>query len=138
VIIGLGHVAYKVKDLDESLEFYCGKLGLKEAFRLNHENGELMLVYLKVVEGQFIELFPGGIDKGKDEDERIGFKHLCLHVDDIFATLEELKKRGLEIKGQPMMGADGNYQYWIEDPDGNRIELMQIMPGSLQDKAKEL
>lgn len=55
MIIGLGHVAYKVKDLDESLEFYCGKLGLKEAFRLNHENGELMLVYLKVVEGQFIE-----------------------------------------------------------------------------------
>jgi len=37
-----------------------------------------------------------------------------------------------------MMGADGNYQYWIEDPDRNRIELMQIMPGSLQDKAEEL
>jgi lactoylglutathione lyase len=78
MIIGLGHVAYKVTDIDRSIEFYCKKLGLKEAFRLNHENGELMLVYLKVAEGQFIELFPGGIDKGKDEDERASFKHLCL------------------------------------------------------------
>jgi lactoylglutathione lyase len=55
MIIGLGHVAYKVTDIDRSIEFYCEKLGLKEAFRLNHENGELMLVYLKVAEGQFIE-----------------------------------------------------------------------------------
>lgn len=138
MIIGLGHVAYKVKDLDKSLEFYCNKLGLKEVFRLYHDNGELMLVYLKVANGQFIELFPGGVYKGKDEDESIGFKHLCLHVDDIFATLEELKKKGLEIKGQPLMGADGNYQYWLEDPDGNKIELMQIMPNSLQASVKEL
>ena len=33
------------------------------------------------------------------------------------------------------MGADGNWQAWIEDPDGHRIELMQMMPDSLQAKA---
>ena len=33
---------------------------------------------------------------------------------------------------QKKMGADRNWQAWIEDPDGNRIELMQMMPDCLQ------
>jgi len=66
---------------------------------------------------------------------RPGPSHLCLGVDDIHATLAELKRRGLEITGEARQGADGNFQYWIADPDGNKIELMQLMPDSLQMKA---
>jgi lactoylglutathione lyase len=48
------------------------------------------------------------------------------------ATLDELAAGGLEITGSPKQGLDSNLQYWISDPDGNPIELMQMMPTSPQ------
>jgi hypothetical protein len=48
------------------------------------------------------------------------------------ATLSELAARGSEIAKAPTVGLDHNLQYWIDDPDGNPIELMQIMPDSPQ------
>ncbi|HRR91743.1 MAG TPA: VOC family protein, partial [bacterium] len=64
--------------------------------------------------------------------EAKSYQHLCLLVDDMDKTLEGLASRGLSIQGKPTQGKDGNFQYWLTDPDGNRIELMQIMPDSLQ------
>jgi lactoylglutathione lyase len=61
----------------------------------------------------------------------MSYSHYCLTVDDLPATLQELADRGLEISG-PRFGLDGNWQYWVTDPDGNRIELMQMMPDSKQ------
>ncbi len=52
------HVALAVHDLDRSLAFYA-QLGLREAFRLHHPDGRLMLVYLHVGGDRFLELFPG-------------------------------------------------------------------------------
>jgi len=136
MIKGIGHLAFRVSDLEKSLNFYCNVLGLKEAFRLYNDAGELWIVYLKINNDNFIELFPY---KGEIESnyERSSYQHLCLLVDDINETLRELSERGLDIKGTPNQGKDGNYQYWITDPDGNRIELMQIMPNSLQAKARD-
>ena len=122
MITGIAHTAYKVQDIEASLDFYCGKLGLKEAFRLDRD-GQLWLIYLQVSGHTFIELFPGG-DKKENLDNRPGAPHLCLQVDDIEKTLAELKSRGLEIAGEARQGADGN-----------KIELMQLMPNSMQVKA---
>ncbi|MCX7796301.1 MAG: VOC family protein [bacterium] len=134
MITGIGHIAYRVTNLEESLKFYCDVLGFKEAFRLYNDQGELWIVYLKISGNNFIELFPykGELEMGYDNRS---FQHLCLLVDNIDETLKELSSRGLEIQGKPNKGKDGNYQYWITDPDGNRIELMQIMPDSLQAKS---
>jgi catechol 2,3-dioxygenase-like lactoylglutathione lyase family enzyme len=55
---------------------------------------------------------------------------LCLLVDDLAATLKDLKARGLPIVGEPAQGLDRNWQYWLKDPDGNPIELMQIVAAS--------
>jgi len=130
MITQIGHAAFRVRDLDAALDFYCGKLGLSEAFRLYHDNGDVWIVYLKVSASNFIELFP---DAKLDRQAVSGsYQHLCLLVDDMGATLKELASRGLDILGEPSVGKDGNLQYWLTDPDGNRIELMQIMPGSLQ------
>jgi len=134
MITGIAHVAFRVKDLAKSIEFYTDILGLEEAFRLLHDDGEPWLVYLQINANTFIELFPEGKKEMPVTPDSIGFAHLCLHVDDICATVNDLRNRGLECPGEPTKGKDGNWQYWVKDPDGNDIELMQIMPDSLQVK----
>ncbi len=133
MITQLSHIAFRVKDMDAALDFYCGKLGLPEAFRLHREDGSLWIVYLKAGNGSFIELFPVEVTTPSQGS----YVHFCLSVDDLSATLEELRIRGMDCPGEPNRGKDGNLQYWIADPEGNKVELMQIMPDSLQGKAYE-
>jgi len=133
VITGLGHIAIRISDLDAALGFYRDGLGFQEAFRLDRE-GEPWIVYLQVASAQFVELFPGGDPAARARND-VGYVHLCLTVDDIQATVEELSGRGVALDGEPRLGLDGNWQVWTADPDGNRIELMQIMPDSLQAQA---
>lgn len=131
MITGIGHVAFRITDLDRALNFYCGILGFREAFRLDRD-GEPSpwIVYLQIAPGHFIELFPGAETVGPQPGRDGGYNHFCLLVDDIGATLRQLAERGLPIEGEPTKGLDNNYQYWIADPDGNRIELMQIVADS--------
>ena len=139
MITGIGHVAFRVTDLERALEFYCGKLGFREAFRLDRE-GEPSpwIVYLQLAENQFVELFPGGEGTVAPRSGAAGYNHYCLVVDDLAATLRELRDRGVELSGEPRQGMDTNWQFWLTDPDGNAIELMQIMPGSPQAAANAL
>lgn len=135
MITGIGHVAFAITDLSRTLDFYCGKLGFREAFRLDRE-GEPSpwIVYLQVAPGCFIELFPGA-EKRVEPARGGGYSHFCLLVDDLAATLANLRARGLALEGEPEQGLDHNWQYWLTDPDGNPIELMQIVPESPQAQA---
>jgi lactoylglutathione lyase len=132
VITGIGHAAFHITDLDSALDFYCNKLGFREAFRLDREGSPSpWIVYLQIAPGQFIELFPGSKTRGAETQEgNAGYHHFSVIVNDMNATLRELAERGLKTEGAPSQGLDGNWQYWITDPDGNRIELMEIMPNS--------
>ena len=130
-IIQLAHVALKVKDVDKSLDFYVKRLGLDEMFRL-HREGKLWIVYLRITDDQYLELFPDGIGDRAPGRDTTGMNHLCLGVDDLDALIVELTRAGIKLTVNKKMGADYNYQAWIEDPDGNRIELMQIMPKAMQ------
>jgi lactoylglutathione lyase len=129
MITDIGHAAFKAYDLDRSLEFYA-KLGINEAFRLNNPDGSLMLVYLHVAGDRFVEVFPGGA--APDPERHGSFMHLCLLVDDIHATVEGLRAAGIAIDREPKQGLDHNMQAWISDPDGNAIELMQLVEESPQ------
>ena len=59
-LLGIGHVALKVSNIENSLAFYRDTLGFDEMMRLNRDDGSLWLVYLRITDTQFIELFPGG------------------------------------------------------------------------------
>lgn len=138
MITGIGHVAFRVTDLDRALDFYCNILGFREAFRLDRADlPSPWIVYIQVAPGHFIELFPGSTRVGPQPGADAGYNHFCLLVDDIHATVRQLAECGLQIEGEPTMGLDNNYQYWIADPDGNRIELMQIGVESLHHAADE-
>ena len=131
MIKGIGHVAYNVQDMEKALKFYCGMLGFEKAFTLCGEDGKPWIEYLKIMDGQFLELFyhqPNPADNTT-------YSHLCLTVDDIQEVAEHMRKNGVPLDVEPKQGRDTNWQCWVRDPDGNRIELMQMMPTSPQSKA---
>lgn len=129
MITDLAHTAFAVHDVEQALAFYA-KLGIKESFRLHKEDGSLMLVYLHVAGDRFIELFPNG--PAPDPDRTQSFRHICLAVDDLTVMVEELRDNGIPIERELKEGLDHNLQAWIRDPDGNPIELMQLVESSPQ------
>ena len=131
---GIGHVAIRARDLDSVVAFYTEKLGLAEMFRLNQDDGSLMLVYLRVTDDQYVEIFPNGVGETPARNAS-GFTHLCLSVSDLEATVAALEAAGVTIDIALKTGKDGNRQAWISDPEGNRIELMEMSPSSLQAQA---
>lgn len=126
----LGHVALTVQDMERSLDFYCNKLSFKRAFDIHRETGEPWIVYIKITDGQFIELFYGGTERLNTKSSSIGFNHLCLEVSDIHQMADHLRSLGVELDVDPKQGLDHNWQCWARDPDGNRIEFMQLVPES--------
>jgi lactoylglutathione lyase len=129
----IAHWALKVHDLDRSLAFYRDTLGFKEMMRINHEDGQLMLVYLRVTDTQYVELFPRGNGEVAPDEETTSMHHLCLQVSNMAETVEALGKIGVPLFRDAKRGLDGNNQCWIKDPDGNRIEFMQMLPGNMQE-----
>jgi lactoylglutathione lyase len=134
-ITGVGHVAIKVSDLARSLDYYVNKLGFPEMMRLHKDDGSVWLVYLRVTDEQYLEVFPGADGPRAPGWDANGINHLCLTVDDIDAVLAQVEAAGLSLLLPLKTAIDGNRQAWLEDPDGNRIELMEMAADSLQYKA---
>jgi lactoylglutathione lyase len=134
-ITSLGHVAVRVNDIDRSLDFYVNKLGFEEMFRLHKEDGTLWIVYLRVTDDQYVELFPGGEGNRSPHTEAAGYNHMCFTVDNLDAVIAQLAERGVALSRGRKVAVDRNPQAWVEDPDGNRIELMEMSPDCLHFEA---
>jgi lactoylglutathione lyase len=122
------HTMVRVTDLDQSLDFYCNKLGLVEVRRQDSEKGRFTLVFLSA---------PGDVEHAqKDQAPLIeltfnwdvepyssgrNFGHLAYRVDDIYATCEKLQAGGVTINRPPRDG----YMAFIRSPDNVSIELLQ-------------
>lgn len=133
MLTGIAHVAFRIKDMDKALEFYCGVLGFKHVFTMHFEDGTPRLLYLKAGEGQFIELFFGAQKEAyPPERDRKGFYHFCIATDDAAADYERIKATGYPVSTPLKVGDDKNLQFWVSDPEGNAIEFMQLCPGSPQ------
>lgn len=134
--MNIAHFAVTTKDMEKSIDFYTRVLGFKKAFEINQpETGEPWIVYLYAGGGQFVELFyDGTVDNPWNPNLR-GFNHICVSVDDIQAIARQIGDAGYPLDKQPKFGCDNNWQCWVTDPDGVRIELMQITDESPQAKA---
>ena len=135
-VSSIAHVAIRVKDIGRSLDFYVGKLGFQEMMRLDRD-GRLWLLYLRITDTQYLEIFPEGEGERAAGREAVGYNHICFEVPDIEQTVRELDAMGVEMIRPMIKAIDGNWQTWIEDPDGHRIELMQMASDGLQLQAIE-
>jgi lactoylglutathione lyase len=127
MITGIAHIAITAKDMDKSLDFYTRVLGFKKAFEIpNPQTGAPWINYIYIGNEQFVELFYDGTKDNPWSEELRGFNHICLRVDDIHSVVERIQKEGGVISDGPKQGCDHNWQAWITDPDGIRVELMQI------------
>jgi lactoylglutathione lyase len=111
----------RVSNLEESLDFYCGKLGLKQVRRIDNETGRFTLVFV-APEGQedcAIELTynwdPETYTGGRN------FGHVAYEVDDIYALCQRLMDAGVTINRPPR---DGRMAF-IRSPDDISVELLQ-------------
>ncbi len=115
------HTMVRVSNLEQSLDFYCNKLGLKEVRRMEHQAGRFTLVFV-APEGQedcAIELTynwdPEQYASGRN------FGHVAYEVDDIYATCDKLMKAGVTINRPPR---DGRMAF-VRSPDNISVELLQ-------------
>ncbi len=131
------HTAFKVKDIEKSYEFYTKIMGFKEVFKLYNDQGEVSTYYLYISAGQFIELFPGGKGEYTYDPEAAGHAHICYEVEDIEDAARELTEKEIEIDVPVKKGKSGCFQLWIRDPDGNKIEIMELPEDSMQARAKK-
>lgn len=115
------HTMVRVSNLDESLDFYCRKLGLTELRRHASEKGRFTLVFLAAESNPDaqIELTynwdPEAYGGGRN------FGHLAYQVDDIYATCQRLMDMGVTINRPPR---DGRMAF-VRSPDNISIELLQ-------------
>ena len=115
------HTMVRVSDVDASLDFYCGKLGLQEVRRMDNEQGRFTLIFL-APPGQTdaqIELTHNWDPEIYGEGRNFG--HLAYEVDDIYDLCDRLQKAGVTINRPPR---DGRMAF-IRSPDGISIELLQ-------------
>lgn len=129
---GMMHVAVRVADVDRAIAFYVGKLGLQEMYRQYYDNGDLWLVYLRITDNQFLEIFPNATSQTCPDFNSNGLNHICLTVPSIVDFIAEMERLGIPLWRQRKTGGDRNEQVWIRDPDENRIEVMEMVPHSKQ------
>lgn len=122
------HSMVRVNDLQQSLDFYCNKLGLVEIRRMDSEAGRFTLVYLAAPNDQaqaskhdspLLEL-----TYNWDPEEYTGgrnFGHLAFEVADIYQTCQSLMDQGVTINRPPRDG----WMAFIRSPDQISIELLQ-------------
>ena len=122
------HTMVRIRDVDESLAFYCGMLGMTEVRRVENEKGRFTLIFLAAADDAgrtaadktpMLELTynwdPETYEGGRN------FGHLAYAVDDIYALCQKMADKGATIHRPPRDG----HMAFVRSPDGISIELLQ-------------
>jgi catechol 2,3-dioxygenase-like lactoylglutathione lyase family enzyme len=121
-ITGISHAAFYVSDMAKARAFYEVFLGFASPFSIPRRTGDL--VWIKINERQTIELFPGS--EVAPDAERLF--HVAVEVDDAEAMRVYLRSRGVEVPPATAVGKIGNKNYFVKDPSGNIVEIVQYLP----------
>lgn len=116
------HSMIRIRDVDESLHFFCELLGLEEVRRKEVEAGRYTLIFLRAPgdENETVELTYNW-DVPETYGNARNFGHLAFAVDDIYEVCQRLQDNGVEINRPPR---DGRMAF-VKSPDEISIELLQ-------------
>ncbi len=122
------HTMLRVGNLDQSIKFYCDLLGMKLLRQKDYPGGEFTLAFVGYgaeTDNAVIELtYNWGVEK---YDLGAGYGHIALGVDDIYGTCDRIKAQGGKISREPGPMKHGTTVIaFVEDPDGYKIELIQL------------
>ncbi len=124
------HTMLRVRNLEKSVAFYTGPMGMKELRRRDVPGGKYTLVFVGYGEGNAggqaeIELT---YNYGQDDGYEVGtgFGHLAIGMPDVYGTCEKLRAAGAKLTREPGPVQHGSTIIaFVEDPDGYKIELVQ-------------
>ena len=122
------HTMLRVGDLERSLRFYCEVLGMRLLRRKDYPDGRFTLAFVGYgdeAHHTVVELTHNWDTERYDLGNAFG--HLALGVEGIYATCDALRAKGAKIVREPgPMKHGGSEIAFIEDPDGYKIELIEI------------
>ncbi|EXJ23533.1 Lactoylglutathione lyase [Alkalibacterium sp. AK22] len=120
------HTCVRVKDLDQSLEFYSDVLGMKEVRRLDYPDFKFTLVYL-ALPGDEVELeLTYNYDQSEPYELGNGYGHIAIGVDNLEDTHEEFSQSGQDVTELKGLSDGAASYFFIKDPDGYKIEIIQL------------
>ena len=128
------HTMLRISNIEDSLDFYCNMLGLKELRRYDDENGRYTLIFLSTDQDAG-DTNPAAIEltcnwDPEDYTEGRNFGHIAYAVDDIYIFCEKLIEGGVIINRPPR---DGRMAF-VRSPDNVSVELLQVgTPLPIQD-----
>ena len=141
MITRMNHSGLVVRDMDESIAFYRDGLGM-EVVGTRERNGgpiehlvgyhpcHLKAVDMAVGDGSVLELLqyvvPPPAQRPTEERSVVGASHVAFDVVDIQGTYDKLLRNGAKKLNPPIEGAPGKWVCYLQDPDGNWVELIEF------------
>ena len=123
-VLGLSHMALFVSDLKKARAFYEDFLGYQEPYVLKREDGSDRIVFIKINDNQYIELFA----ENPKQDGHLN--HIAFFPDSAQGLREYLASHGIKVPDKVTKGRIGNSNFNIVDPDGHQVEIVQYEPDS--------
>ncbi|MBC8537145.1 VOC family protein [Feifania hominis] len=154
----IAHVSFKCNDFEKMCSFYRDTMGFEQIFTLPYEGaildahrhegfreGDTWIAYFKINDRQFVELFNTPYE-AKYSIPSYSFMHFSVLVEDIIAAARHFENKGVQLWAGPKhvkkpytapypgdrRGQCNSYAFYIQDPEGNEIEVMQFTEDSLQ------
>jgi lactoylglutathione lyase len=128
LVMKMLHTMIRVGNLDRSLAFYTELLGMRLLRKKDYPAGRFTLAFVGYgdeADHTVVELTHNWDTERYDVGD--GFGHLALGVEDIYATCDQLRARGAKITREPGPMKHGTTEIaFVEDPDGYKIELIQL------------
>ena len=122
------HTMLRVGNLETSLKFYCEMLGMELLRQKDYPGGKFTLAFVgygSESDQTVLELTYNWDVEKYDLGDAYG--HIAIGVDDIYATCEEIKARGGKVVREPGPMKHGSTVIaFVEDPDGYKVELIQL------------
>lgn len=127
--VRVNHVGVSVTDMNAAIAFYTKTMGFREAYTLRDANGNATMSAIQVSRETFLDLAPANANRPP------GFSHVGIEADDVKATATRLRQAGAQVTDPRFAENTGVTLANVTDPQGLRVEFLQLDPGSLQRKA---